>query len=385
MSKAFIITLDGPAGVGKSSLAKELAKAFDMPMLDTGAMYRTLGLKFGAEIMDLSDEEIERRAKTYVFTLQGNGADALLLCNGEDVAALPIRSEKASRLSSLVAKHPTIRTILQENQRKIADEFSLVVEGRDMGTKVFPNAKCKIFLDATPEERAKRRYNELLEKNEKVDYEELYLNLKQRDMQDRTRAIDPLTPADDAYIYDTSDNNFDEVYAHLYSYINTVMEGNKEELDFTHMDKDGNVCMVDVGDKKPTKRVAIVSCKVFVNANTLKLLKDNALPKGDVLTTAKVAGIMAAKQTSSFIPMCHPLALSYADIRFNVVDNPPSIEIEAEAHTHDKTGVEMEAIVGAQITAATIYDMCKAVQKDICISECRLIHKSGGKSLYNYK
>ncbi len=387
MKKSFVITLDGPGGVGKSSLAKELALAFDIPMLDTGAMYRTLGVKLGAELMDLPDEEVEKRAKGFTFSLEGVGAKAQLLCNNEKVENFPIRTEKASRLSSLVAKHPVVRAVLQKNQREIAKEFSLIAEGRDMGTKVFPHADCKIFLEASAEERAKRRYKELADKGEKVDYNELYENLKQRDLQDKTRAVDPLKPADNAYIFDTSNYNLKEVYNHLYQYIEGNMKKHQEEensLEFTHLDKQGNACMVDVGDKTATKRVAIVECRVFVNPNTLKLLKENALPKGDVLTTAKVAGILAAKQTWALIPMCHPLAITYADIRFNVVDNPPTIEIEAETHTYDKTGVEMEAIIAAQITAATIYDMCKAVQKDICISDCRLIHKSGGKSLYNY-
>ena len=99
-----------------------------------------------------------------------------------------------------------------------------------------------------------------------------------------------------------------------------------------------------------------------------------------MLTTAKIAGIQAAKRTSDLIPMCHPLPISYVDIRFNVVDEESVIELECEVRTTYKTGIEMEALVGAQIAAATIYDMCKAVQKDIVIDACRLVYKSGGKS-----
>ncbi len=388
MSQPFIITLDGPGGVGKSTIAKKLAKAMDIPMLDTGSMYRTLGIKLGAEIMDLDDDDVEKKASQFSFSLDGKGASSKLLCNGEFVDNLPIRTEKASRLSSLIAKHPIVRKVLQEHQRKIGEQFSIIAEGRDMGTKVFPHAQCKVFLDASSEERAKRRYKELVDKGENPNYQELFESLQARDKQDRTRAIDPLKAADDAYLFDTTTFNFDEVYQHLYQYIENAMQTNNEkneELGFTHLDKHGNACMVDVGAKATTKRVAIVACNVFVNENTMALLKENALPKGDVLTTAKVAGILAAKQTWALIPMCHPLAISYADIRFNIVDNPPCIEIEAETHTLDRTGVEMEAIIAAQVTAATIYDMCKAVQKDICISDCRLIHKSGGKSEYNYK
>jgi cyclic pyranopterin phosphate synthase len=150
--------------------------------------------------------------------------------------------------------------------------------------------------------------------------------------------------------------------------------------EFSHMDSDGNARMVDVSDKGDSQRTAIVRCLVRLSSKTFSLLKDNALPKGDVLTTAKIAGIQAAKRTADLIPMCHPLPISYVDIRFTVNDADSTIELEAEVRTTYKTGVEMEALVGVQVAAATIYDMCKAVQKDIIIDNCRLVFKSGGKS-----
>ncbi len=110
------------------------------------------------------------------------------------------------------------------------------------------------------------------------------------------------------------------------------------------------------------------------------MLLENALPKGDVLTTAKIAGIQASKRTHDLIPMCHPLPITYSDVRFAVDGEASTIEVEAEVRTTAKTGVEMEALIGAQVAAATIYDMCKAVQKDIVIDGCRLMFKSGGKS-----
>lgn len=146
------------------------------------------------------------------------------------------------------------------------------------------------------------------------------------------------------------------------------------------MDKQGNITMVDVGHKEKSLRVAKVEAIIEMNSNTLELLQKAALPKGDVLTTAKIAGILAAKQTSNLIPLCHPLNLSYVDISFEICQSPPSIKLLAEVRTTEKTGVEMEALVAAQIAAATIYDMCKAVQKDIIIKEVRLLYKSGGKS-----
>lgn len=151
-------------------------------------------------------------------------------------------------------------------------------------------------------------------------------------------------------------------------------------MDFSHLDASGAPRMVDVSAKTETKRTAIARSVVHISASTLELLKAKALPKGDVLTVAQIAGIMAAKRTSEFIPMCHPLALTHTDVRFLVRDEPPSVIIEASASTSDRTGVEMEAIIGAQIAAATIYDMVKAVQKDVVIGDTRLILKSGGKS-----
>lgn len=146
------------------------------------------------------------------------------------------------------------------------------------------------------------------------------------------------------------------------------------------MDGDGNARMVDVSTKDVTTRRAVVRARVLLSESTLRMLKDQALPKGDVLTTAKIAGILAAKRTHELIPMCHPLPVEGVEVEFRVVDEDNAVEVEAEVTTSAKTGVEMEALVAAQVAAATIYDMCKAVQKDIVISDVRLVHKSGGKS-----
>ena len=152
------------------------------------------------------------------------------------------------------------------------------------------------------------------------------------------------------------------------------------EKEFSHLDANGGVTMVDVGLKPETRRVAIAEAVVELSRTTLDMLKSAALPKGDALACAKIGGIMAAKRTSSLIPLCHNIVLSYVDIRFELRDEPPAIRIEAETRATGETGVEMEAIVGAQAAAATIYDMCKAVQRDIVISSVRLLRKSGGKS-----
>jgi len=148
----------------------------------------------------------------------------------------------------------------------------------------------------------------------------------------------------------------------------------------THVDESGQARMVDVAGKAPTKRKAIVKTRVLLAPETYRLLLADDLPKGDALTTAKIAGIQAAKRTHELIPLCHPLPITFVDVRFAPNEAEHAVEIEAEARTDAKTGVEMEAMVAAQVAALTVYDMCKAVQKDIVITDCRLVHKSGGKS-----
>lgn len=149
--------------------------------------------------------------------------------------------------------------------------------------------------------------------------------------------------------------------------------------EFSHLTADGAVTMVDVGAKEESRRIAVARSEIVLSSATMALLEAKALPKGDVLATAKIAGILAAKRTSDFIPLCHPLRLSHVELRFEV-DRPGNrILIESEVRCADRTGVEMEALTAAQAAALTIYDMCKAVQKDMVITACRLVYKAGGR------
>jgi cyclic pyranopterin phosphate synthase len=138
--------------------------------------------------------------------------------------------------------------------------------------------------------------------------------------------------------------------------------------------------MVDVSEKRPTARTAVARAAVELCAEVLRLLLADELPKSEALATARIAGIMAAKKTAELIPLCHPLPLSYVDVRFTPREDPPAILVEAEARTTAETGVEMEAVTAALTACATVYDMVKAVQKDARITDCRLVYKSGGKS-----
>jgi cyclic pyranopterin phosphate synthase len=149
---------------------------------------------------------------------------------------------------------------------------------------------------------------------------------------------------------------------------------------FTHFNEDGRAKMVDVTGKEDTLRIAVARGEVKMRPETLAAIKDGNIKKGDVLAVAQVAGIMAAKQTSGLIPMCHPLFISGADIGFNINDSETRIEIQAVVKTTGKTGVEMEALTAVSAAALTIYDMCKAIDKDMEINEIRLVEKIGGKS-----
>lgn len=150
--------------------------------------------------------------------------------------------------------------------------------------------------------------------------------------------------------------------------------------DFSHFNEDGRAKMVDVGGKDVTERKAVAVGRVLVNEECFKLIKTGGLKKGDVLGTAQIAGIMGAKKTSEMIPMCHPIMINGANIRFHLNEEELAVEIESEVKCNGVTGVEMEALTAVSIAALTVYDMCKAVQKDMVIDKVHLVTKSGGKS-----
>lgn len=151
-------------------------------------------------------------------------------------------------------------------------------------------------------------------------------------------------------------------------------------MELTHLNESGRAKMVDVGGKRETERVAKAHAKITMHPDTLRLIQTGGAKKGDVLAVAQVAGIQAAKRTWDLIPMCHPIALTGVDINFQFQEMPPAVAIEATVRCIGPTGVEMEALAAASVAALTIYDMCKAAQKDMEISEIYLMQKCGGKS-----
>ena len=153
----------------------------------------------------------------------------------------------------------------------------------------------------------------------------------------------------------------------------------------THIDADGNAYMVDIAGKEITERTAVAEGQILMQTKTFEMIRDNTIQKGDVLTTAKLAGIMAAKRTHELIPLCHPLQISHIDINLNVNQetetvNNSTITIQASVQCNGRTGVEMEALTAVSVTALTIYDMAKAIDRSMKISEIRLRNKTGGQS-----
>jgi cyclic pyranopterin phosphate synthase len=147
----------------------------------------------------------------------------------------------------------------------------------------------------------------------------------------------------------------------------------------THLDDQGAARMVDIGTKPDTERLAIASGTVYMNSKTLSLIREGALKKGDVLTVARLAGIIAAKKTSDLIPLCHPIPLTHIDVDLKLDDVQSSIKITATARTTGKTGVEMEALTAVSVAALTVYDMAKAVDRSMRLTDIQLLEKRGGQ------
>lgn len=198
------IAIDGPAGSGKSTLAKALAQKLGYVYLDTGAIYRTVGLFARQNAIDPHNESaLSAHLPEIDIELRWeNGVQKILLC-GKDVSE-DIRTPEASMYASAVSALPAVRAFLLDMQRRLASEHNTILDGRDIGTVVLPNADVKIFMSARPEIRAKRRYDELRAKGVDVTYESVYDDMSTRDKNDATRAVAPCVPADDAVLFDNS-------------------------------------------------------------------------------------------------------------------------------------------------------------------------------------
>ena len=200
-----IITIDGPSGAGKSTISRGLAARLHFTYLDTGAMYRAVGLALERQGIDLADTPALAQCLAQIeLTLVPNGDDDVrVLLGGEDISQA-IRTPEMALVASRVSANPLVREKLTALQRQLGEKGSIVAEGRDMGTVVFPKAPCKFFLNASAEERARRRQAQLAEKGQTVDYQEILDQISKRDYDDSRRELAPLKPADDAIIVDSS-------------------------------------------------------------------------------------------------------------------------------------------------------------------------------------
>jgi cytidylate kinase len=208
--KTISVALDGPGGAGKSTVAKAIAKKYGFTYVDTGAIYRTLGLfvrRAGAD--PHSPEAVEPLLPWINIEIRYSPDGQRMLLNGEDVTGL-IRSPEISMYASAVSALPAVRAFLLDMQRSLAASTDVVMDGRDIGTVVLPGAEVKIFLTASIDERARRRYEELKEKGDAQSLEEVRADMLRRDKNDTERAVAPLKQADDAVLVDTTELGFDE-------------------------------------------------------------------------------------------------------------------------------------------------------------------------------
>ena len=210
-TKAFNIAIDGPAGAGKSTIARLTAQKLGFVYVDTGAMYRAIALYMLRNEIPVTDKEkVETAVKKVSITIRYEEGSQRVLLNGEDVSGL-IRTEAVGNAASLVSAVPAVREHLLKLQRELASSTNVIMDGRDIGTCILPNADVKIFLSASPAVRAKRRYKELTEKGETCSLEKIEQDIIKRDEQDANRPIAPLKAAEDAVLIDSSDMSIEEV------------------------------------------------------------------------------------------------------------------------------------------------------------------------------
>ena len=217
-----VITIDGPSGSGKGTLALHLANHLGWHYLDSGVLYRVLGLLAQRQAINVDDAEaLAEAAASMAIRFQVTPAKIIIFLHDDDVTTT-VRTEKAGEMASKVSHHPEVRQALMTLQRGFRKAPGLVTDGRDMGTVVFPDAPLKIFLDAAPEIRAQRRYQQLQAMGVSANLDELIAEITERDQRDRTRAVSPLKPADDAIVVDSSTSTIDEVFSQILSLLNKL-------------------------------------------------------------------------------------------------------------------------------------------------------------------
>lgn len=217
---SYNIAIDGPAGAGKSTIAKLLSKEMGYIYVDTGAMYRAIAVYFAQNNINPDDEdEINSAVENVDITIRYEDGVQQVILNGDNVTGL-LRTEQIGNMASKTSKYGAVRSKLVDLQRKIAENADVVMDGRDIGTTVLPNATVKIYLTASCDARAGRRFDELVAKGEQCDLEAIKKDIEARDYQDMHRSISPLKQADDAVLVDTSEMSIEQVIVRLKEIIN---------------------------------------------------------------------------------------------------------------------------------------------------------------------
>ena len=211
MNENYVIAIDGPGGAGKSTIAKMVAKELNIDYIDTGAMYRAVAYKFSSEGIQLDKNEDVRKVLTNTII---DFTDGSILLDGKIIDD-KIRTAEISNAASEVSKLPDVRHKLVDLQRRMGEAKSIIMDGRDIATNVFPNAKYKFYITATSEERAKRRFEELKKRGEDISFEVVLKDIENRDYNDRTRTLNPLKKAQDAIEIDTTNMTIEEVKKHI--------------------------------------------------------------------------------------------------------------------------------------------------------------------------
>ena len=225
----FKIAIDGPAGAGKSTMAKAIASKLNYIYIDTGAMYRAMALFLIRNGIDsLEEEKISRKCQEADITIQHVNGEQIVYLNEENVSTL-IRTEQVGNMASASSVNRDVRQKLVELQRKLAETDDVVMDGRDIGTQVLPDADLKIYLTADPEVRAKRRYAELLEKGMDADFEKIKADIVERDHRDMTREISPLKKAEDAILLDTSEFEIEQSIASILGLYEACLKNKNKE------------------------------------------------------------------------------------------------------------------------------------------------------------